>query len=45
MGYNSYRESFPAVIFAPALGFTENRPLLEMEDAVAIQQAPVVSLT
>lgn len=44
-GYNTYRESVPAVIFAPALGFNENRPLLEIEDVQAIQQAPVVSLS
>jgi LemA protein len=44
-GYNTYRESFPAAMFAPGLGFTENRPLLEMGDSAAIQTAPVVSLT
>jgi LemA protein len=45
MGFNTYRESFPAVFFAPVLGFNDNRPLLEMEDVAAIQQAPVVSLS
>jgi LemA protein len=45
MGYNTYRESFPVAFIAPALGYTENRPLLEMEDSAAIQKAPVVSLS
>ncbi len=45
MGYNSYRESFPVIVMAPALGFTENRMMLEMEDSAAIQRAPVVSLS
>jgi LemA protein len=45
MGYNTYRESFPAAMFAAALGFTENRACLEMIDSTAIQQAPVVSLS
>jgi LemA protein len=45
MGYNTFRESFPSVFFAPALGFTENRPLLEIEDSAVIQHAPVVSLS
>lgn len=45
MGYNTFRESFPSVFFAAALGFTENRPMLEIDNPVAIQQAPVVSLS
>jgi LemA protein len=45
MGYNTFRESFPSVLFAAALGFTDNRPMLEIDDPVAIQQAPVVSLS
>lgn len=44
MGFNTYRESFPAVAFAGALGFPDRRAVLEDEDPTAISQAPVVSL-
>ncbi len=45
MSFNTYRESFPAIAVAPLLGFPENRFPVEVEDRVAIQQAPAVSLS
>ena len=45
MGFNSYRESFPAIAFAGMLGYAESRAMLEIEDRAAVQEAPVVSLT
>jgi LemA protein len=44
MGFNTYRESFPTVMLAPMLGYPDSRLMVEIEDQVAIQQAPVVSL-
>ena len=41
--YNSYRQSFPAVAFAPMFGHGEDAALLEFADSAAIQQAPKVS--
>ena len=45
MGFNTFRESFPNSILAPLFGFSERRPLLEIEDSAAIQEAPVVSFS
>ena len=41
--YNSYRQSFPPVIFASKFGHPEDASLLEFEDSEAIQEAPKVS--
>lgn len=40
--YNTYRQSFPPVIFAPAFGHGKNAELLEFKDSEAIQEAPKV---
>ena len=42
-GYNSYRQSFPAVALAGTFGHPEDASLLEFEDREAIQEAPRVS--
>ena len=44
MVFNTYRESFPAVLFAPLFGFSQSRDLLEFADSEQIQEAPSVSL-
>ena len=41
-GYNTYRQSFPQVVFASAFGHTYDRELLEF-DSEAIAEAPKVS--
>ncbi|WP_187411123.1 LemA family protein [Saccharophagus sp. K07] len=41
--YNSYRQSFPPVVFANLFGHSTDAKLLEFEDRAAIQQAPKVS--
>lgn len=41
--FNSYRQSFPPVFFAPMFGFSKDATLLEFEDKEAIQAAPKVS--
>ncbi|MEX0876683.1 MAG: LemA family protein, partial [Phycisphaerales bacterium] len=43
--YNSYRQSFPAVVVAPAVGHGKDAGFLEFEDSAQIQSAPVVSVT
>ncbi|QDU54847.1 LemA family protein [Aeoliella mucimassa] len=40
--YNTYRESFPPIVFANLLGHTENAMLLQF-DSAAIAEAPKVS--
>jgi LemA protein len=40
--YNTYRQSFPPVIFAGAFGHGSDASLLEFEDSEAIQEAPKV---
>jgi LemA protein len=42
--YNTYRETFPSVIFAGALGHGQNAELLDFDDA-QIAAAPKVSFT
>jgi LemA protein len=42
-GYNTYKQSFPAVMLAGAFGHSQDASLLEFEDSAAIQQAPKVS--
>jgi len=43
MAYNTYKQSFPAVLVAGTFGHTEDAGLLEFEDSEAIQEAPKVS--
>jgi LemA protein len=43
MEYNTYKQSFPPVLFASAFGHAQDATLLEFEDSAAIQQAPTVS--
>jgi LemA protein len=45
MEYNTYRQSFPPVVFAPMFGHGQDAALLDFEDHAAIQQAPKVSFT
>ncbi len=41
--YNSYRQSFPPVVFAGMFGHPTDAELLEFEDSAEIQAAPKVS--
>ncbi|MDI3325565.1 LemA family protein [Pontibacterium granulatum] len=41
--YNTYRQTFPPVLFASMFGHTTDASLLEFEDSAAIQAAPKVS--
>lgn len=41
--YNSFRQSFPPVVFAGMFGHGTDAELLEFEDSAAIQAAPKVS--
>jgi LemA protein len=41
--FNTYRSSFPPVLFANMFGFSVDAALLEFEDSQAIQAAPKVS--
>ena len=43
MAYNTYKQTFPPVIFAGAFGHGADATLLEFEDSDAIQAAPKVS--
>jgi LemA protein len=43
MEYNTYRQSFPPVVFAGMFGHGDDAELLEFEDREAIQAAPKVS--
>ena len=43
MTYNTYKQSFPQVIFAGAFGHGPDASLLEFEDSKEIQSAPKVS--
>ena len=42
MTYNTYKQSFPPVVFAGLFGHREDASLLEFEDSAAIQEAPKV---
>lgn len=42
MGYNTYRQSFPAVVFAGLFGHGTDAALLEFADSAQIQEAPKV---
>ncbi|MGI5308389.1 LemA family protein [Rheinheimera sp. WS51] len=41
--YNSYKQSFPAVVLAASFGHAADAKLLEFEDSAQIQAAPKVS--
>lgn len=41
--YNSYKQSFPPVVFAGMFGHAQDASLLEFADSAAIQAAPQVS--
>jgi LemA protein len=43
MSYNTLKQSFPAVVFAPLFGHAADASLLTFADSAAIQQAPQVS--
>jgi LemA protein len=43
MTYNTYKQSFPPVFFAPMFGHAQDAVMLEFEDSAAIQAAPKVS--
>lgn len=43
MTYNTYRQSFPQVVLAPAFGHPSDAELLEFEDSAEIREAPEVS--
>ena len=43
MEYNTFRQSFPPIVFAGAFGHREDASLLEIEDSAAIQDAPKVT--
>ncbi|HEY7884268.1 MAG TPA: LemA family protein [Cellvibrionaceae bacterium] len=43
MTYNTYKQSFPPVVFAGLFGHGEDATLLEFSDSAAIQEAPKVS--
>ncbi len=43
--YNTYKQTFPPVLFAPLFGHAQDAGLLEFEDRAAIQQAPKVSFS
>jgi len=43
MAYNTYKQTFPPVIFADRFGHAQDATLLEFEDSVAIQAAPKVA--
>jgi len=43
MGYNTYRQSFPPVLFAARFGHPADAALLEFQDSAQIQVAPKVS--
>ena len=43
--YNTYKQSFPPVLFANLFGHGSDAELLEYADSEAIQQAPSVSFS
>ncbi|MFP4331871.1 MAG: LemA family protein [Campylobacterales bacterium] len=43
MEYNTYKQSFPPVMFASMFGHSKDASLLEFEDSEQIQEAPKVS--
>ncbi len=45
MSYNTYRQSFPPVVFANMFGHNRDAELLEFADSAAIAEAPKVSFS
>ncbi len=43
MAYNTYKQTFPPILFAAMFGHAQDATLLEFEDTAAIQAAPKVS--
>lgn len=43
MEYNTYKQTFPPVLFAASFGHAQDATLLEFEDSEQIQEAPKVS--
>ncbi len=43
MAYNTYKQSFPPMLFAGPFGHAQDAALLEFEDSAQIQSAPKVS--
>lgn len=43
MAYNTYKQSFPAMIFAGMFGHSQDATLLEFDDSAEIQAAPKVA--
>jgi LemA protein len=43
--YNTYKQTFPPVLFAGLFGHSQDATLLEFEDREAIREAPKVSFT
>ncbi len=43
MEYNTYKQTFPPVLFATSFGHAQDATLLEFEDSATFQQAPKVS--
>jgi LemA protein len=43
MAYNTYKQSFPAVIMAGMFGHSQDAGLLEFADSAQIQAVPMVS--
>ncbi|MFW6093494.1 MAG: LemA family protein, partial [Pseudomonadota bacterium] len=45
MAYNTYRQSFPPVLFAGVFGHGRDAALLEFDDSAEIREAPDVSFS
>lgn len=43
--YNSYRQSFPQIVFAGIFGHSKDASFLEFEDSAQIQAAPEINIT
>ena len=43
--YNTYKQTFPSVVFAGFFGHSHDGTLLEFEDSAAMQAAPEVKFT
>ena len=43
MEYNTYKQTFPPVLFAATFGHAQHATLLEFEDSVALNEAPKVT--
>ena len=43
--YNTYRQTFPPVVFAGLVGHGQNAELLDFDDSAKIAEAPKVSFT